>query len=159
MTGETWPPDTEFASAPVLLHRQDLPTKPTFHITGTLMPNTPTPVLAAFEIGTTVDEAWTMPNADTLTNNHLRDGDLVELEADTKGDFAGRAFVVPRGTLGTVTESKAQRPERRSGDSSHFFAVAEVVVEGCTGRIEVPHAALRVMSQPLARPDAIRRNR
>ena len=125
---------------------------------GTIMPNTLTPVLAAFEVGTTVDEAWTLPNADTMTNNHLRDGDLVELEADTKGDFNGRSFVVPRGTLGTVTECKAQRPERASGESSHFFAVAEVLVEGCTGRIQVPHAALRVITQPLARPDAIRRN-
>jgi hypothetical protein len=117
------------------------------------------PVLPAFEIGTTVDEAWTLPNADTLTNNHLRVGDLVELEADTKGDFSGGSFVVPRGTLGTVTESRAQRPERRSGESSHFYAIAEVIVEGCGGLIHVPHAALRIMTQPTARPDAIRRNR
>jgi len=79
------------------------------------MPNRHTPVLAAFEVGITVDEAWTMPNADTMTNSHLRDGDLVELEADTKGDYNGRSFVVLRGTLGTVTECKAKRPQRASG--------------------------------------------
>ena len=100
-----------------------------------------------------------MPNSDSLTNIHLRDGDLVELEADTQGDFAEGAFVVPRGTLGSVTESKAQRAERCTAESSHFFAIVEVIVEGCTGLVRVPHAALRIMTQPMARPDAIRRNR
>lgn len=123
------------------------------------MPKPLCPVLPVFEIGSTVDGAWALPNADTLTNHHLRDGDLVELEAGTKGDFEGGQFVVPRGTLGTVSESKAQRAERRSGESSHFFAIVEVNVEGCTGRVQVPHAALRIMTPTIARPDAIRRNR
>ena len=123
------------------------------------MPTTLNPLLPPFEVGTTVDAAWTLPNAYTETNIHLKNGDLVELGADTKGDFDGGPFIVPRGTLGSVAESKAQRPERHSGETSRFFAIVEVIVEGCTGVIQVPHAALRIMTQPLARPDAIRRNR
>jgi hypothetical protein len=75
------------------------------------MPNSLRPVLSAFKVGTTVDAAWTLPNTDTLTNSHLRDGDRVELEADTKGDFAGGSFVVPRGTLGHVTNPKRNAPK------------------------------------------------
>lgn len=120
--------------------------------------NAPRPVLPKFDVGTTVDEAWTLPNAATLTNETLRDGDLVELEAATQGDFAGVAFAVPRGTLGHVTDARARRPESHAGDTSRIMAVVEVVVEGCVGQIRVPHAALRIMTQATPRPDAVRRN-
>ena len=121
------------------------------------MSNAPSPVLPPFKVGITIDDAWALPTADTFTSSHLRDGDFVELEANTKGVFAGGSFVVPRGTLGNVTEAKAQRAKRRSDASSHFFAIVEVIVEGCPGLIQVPHAALRVRTQPMPRPDAIRR--
>jgi hypothetical protein len=117
------------------------------------------PVLTKFDATTTVDEAWTLPNASTLTNTHLRFGDLVELEAATKGDFVAGAFVVPRGTLGHVTDPKAHRPELTSGDESRYLAVVEVSVEGCVGQLRVPHAALRIMTQVTPRIDDIRRNR
>lgn len=122
------------------------------------MTTTLNPLLPRFEAGITVDAAWELPNADTETNIHLRNGELVELLAETKGDFDGGSFIVPRGTLGSVAESKAQRAKRHSGASSHFFAIVEVIVEGCTGVIRVPHAALRIITPPTARPDAIRRN-
>ena len=116
-----------------------------------------TPLLPRFEAGITADAAWALEKADTETNSHLRDGDQVELLAETKGDFDGGSFIVPRGTLGSVAESKAPRAEHRSGESSHFFAVVEVIVEGCSGVIRVPHAAPRIMTQPTARPDSARR--
>jgi hypothetical protein len=68
----------------------------------------------------------------------------VEATKKPRGISRGGTFLVPRGTLGTVRKSKAQRAQRRSSESSHFFAILEVVIEGYAGLIRVPQAALRI---------------
>ena len=116
------------------------------------------PVLPAFVDGSTPDDAWAMPGADTFTNHDLDDGDLVELKSNTRGDFDAGSFVVPRGTTGTVTKAKVPRASLKHGETAHCYADVAVQVEGCVGRIKVPHVALRQLTQPVPRPDHIRRN-
>lgn len=76
-----------------------------------------------------------------------------------QGRFRGWAVRRSPRYAGNVTEWKAQRAQRRSGESSHYVVVVDVLVEGLAGQVRVPHSALGIMTQPLARPDAIRRNR
>lgn len=79
------------------------------------------------------DEAWEKDNR--RTNRRLRDGDRVVLKYHTIADFD---VPVPAGVSGIVVHARTVRV-RRPG----YFANVDVVVDGVTRRVRVPHNALR----------------
>jgi hypothetical protein len=122
-----------------------------------MLTSEPKPVLPTFDGETSFDQAWSLSNAGSFDDHDLRDGDTVQLKADTRGEFAAGNFIVPGGTLGTVTEARANRPTIAVGETARHYAKVDVIIEGCLGHIKVPHVALRVLNQVTPRPDWIGR--
>ena len=115
------------------------------------------PVLNPFDGEMASDRAWSLPDAGSFDDHSLRDGDIVELKADTRGEFVAGDFIVPGGTLGTVIEARANRPTIAVGETARHYAKVDVIIEGCLGHLKVPQVALRVLTQALPRPDWIGR--
>lgn len=122
-----------------------------------MLTSEPKPVLPPFDGETSSDQAWSLPNAGSFDDHNLRDGDTVELKADTRGEFDAGNFIVPGGTLGTVIEARVNRPTIAAGETARHCARVDVIIEGCLGHLKVPHAALRVLTQATPRPDWIGR--
>jgi hypothetical protein len=91
------------------------------------------------------DAAW--ENDTRPTNYRLRDGDTVVLKTDTKGQFLNGYFTVPAETSGVVVTARTARVAVFDGTKSQYFANVDVVIDGKTGRIRVPHGALRTTSR------------
>lgn len=88
-----------------------------------------------------LDAAW---EGDTKpTNYKLRTGDKVTLLAETKGDFSTGYFLVPSGVTGVVVNARTPRVVRGPKTKSAYFANVDILVDGCKGRIRVPHGALK----------------
>ena len=99
------------------------------------------PTLAPCDPRSVDDKAW--DDDVQPTNYKLCDGDTVELNVPTRGDFSAGYFLVPSGTLGKVVHARTPRVVRRPGTKSAYFANVDVEVDGCRGRIRVPHGVLK----------------
>lgn len=92
-----------------------------------------------------VDEAWTMHFNNKPTNYKLKDGDKVVLLAQTIGSGSITNVSVPAGVNGVVKIARTARTYRMPGVTSCYFANVDVIVDGKTFRVRVPHGALRIV--------------
>lgn len=90
-----------------------------------------------------IDAAWDLD--DGKSNPSIRDGGVVKLLRDTKGECGRGYFHIPAGAEGVVV--KARTP-RVSADGC--FANVDVTIDGEKYRIRVPHNAISTVGKRAA---------
>lgn len=87
------------------------------------------------------DEAWDAD--DYKTNYRLRDGALVKLTRQTRGDCSRGYAAIPAGIVGVVKTARTPRVTSPTGHG--YFANIDIVLEGFRFRVRVPHNAIKVL--------------
>lgn len=89
-----------------------------------------------------IDEAWDQKFDRKPTNYKLKDGDQIELLAQTMA----RDVSVPAGTTGVVQRARTARTYRSPGVTSCYFTNVDVTINGEVLRVRIPHGAVKIIN-------------